>query len=249
MLKGTGPSAQDRETNVKRTLWNPLMMACLIAALPGPLLAKATRQDPQKTRADYIARVQQHTEASPATVVAGSLWVPGGALTNLATDYKASQLNDLVTIVVVQKTTAQATGNVNGQRDLNTSSGITGLAGHISTSGVTNILNAQSSTKLKGTGSTDASSTMQTNLTGQVIAVLANGNMVVEAERMVTINNQKEMMIVRGVLRPGDISPSNTALSTSLSNLEVELKGKGVVSDFTRPPNPLLRALLWIIGF
>ena len=123
------------------------------------------------------------------------------------------------------------------------------MAGHINASGLNNLLTAQSSTKLKGTGSTDASTTMNTNLAGQVIAVLPNGNLVVEAERMVTINNQKETMLVRGVLRPGDIGPDNTALSTALSNLEVELKGKGVVSDAIRPPNPLMRAILWVIGF
>ena len=47
---------------------------------------------------------------------------------------------------------------------------------------------------------------MNTNLAGQVIAVLPNGNLVVEAERMVAINNQKEIMLVRGVLRPGESS-------------------------------------------
>lgn len=204
--------------------------------------------DPQKTRADYVARMQQ-TSAPPAEVTLGSLWTANGALTNLQSDYKASRLNDLVTIVVVQRTTAQATGNVGTQRDFNTTSGISGLAGHISTSGLTNLLTAQSSSKLKGAGSTDASTTMNTNLAGQVIAILPNGNLVVEAERTVTINNQKETMLVRGVLRPGDIKPDNSALSTLLSNLEVELKGKGVVSDATRPPNPLIRALLWVIGF
>jgi flagellar L-ring protein precursor FlgH len=205
--------------------------------------------DPQKARADYVARMQQQTSPPLAEVTLGSLWTPNGAMTNLQSDYKASRLNDLVTIVVVQRTTAQATGNVGTQRDFNTTSGISGLAGHISTSGITNLLTAGSSTKLKGTGSTDASTTMNTNLAGQVIAVLPNGNLVVEAERMVAINNQKETMLVRGVLRPGDVAPNNTALSTALSNLEVELKGKGVVSDATRPPNPLVRALLWIIGF
>ncbi len=205
--------------------------------------------DPQKTRADYVIRMQQQTVSAPAEVTLGSLWTPNGALTNLQADYKASRLNDLVTIVVVQRTTAQATGNVGSQRDFNTTSGISGLAGHISTSGLTNLLTAQSSTKLKGAGSTDASTSMNTNLAGQVIAVLPNGNLVVEAERMVAINNQKETMLVRGVLRPGDVRPDNSALSTVLSNLEVELKGKGVVSDATRPPNPLMRAILWIIGF
>ena len=61
---------------------------------------------------------------------------PNGVMTNLQSDYKASRLNDLVTIVVVQRTTAQATGNVGTQRDFNTTSGISGLAGHISTSGM-----------------------------------------------------------------------------------------------------------------
>jgi len=205
--------------------------------------------DPQKSRADYVARMQQQSPPQAADVSLGSLWSPNGALTNLQADYKASRLNDLLTIVVVQRTTAQATGNVGTQRDFNTTSGISGLAGHISTSGITNLLTAQSSSKLKGAGSTDASTTMNTNLAGRVIAVLPNGNLIVEAERLVAINNQKETMLVRGVLRPGDVRPDNSALSTVLSNLEVELKGKGVVSDATRPPNPLVRALLWVIGF
>jgi flagellar L-ring protein FlgH len=230
-------------------------LAVIILAFSSPVFSRSllpkvkTSQDPQKARAEYVARMQQQTAPPPAGVPLGSLWVPNGAMTNLQADYKASRLNDLVTIVVVQRTTAQATGNVGSQRDFNTQSGISGIAGHISTSGITNLLTAQSSTKLKGAGSTDASTTMNTNLAGQVIAVLPNGNLVVEAQRAVAINNQKETMLVRGVLRPGDVGPDNTALSTALSSLEVELKGKGVVSDATRPPNPLMRAILWVIGF
>ncbi|MGH9538511.1 MAG: flagellar basal body L-ring protein FlgH [Terriglobales bacterium] len=234
-----------------RSAWPALAISIVsLLVLSGSASAKVkVTRDPQKARAEYIARIQQQTATPPVESTLGSLWVPGGAMTNLQSDYKASRLNDLVTIVVVQRTTAQATGNVSTQRDFNTTSGISGLAGHISTSGVTNLLTAQSSTKLKGTGSTDASTTMNTSLAGRVIAVLPNGDMVVEAERMVAINSQKETMVVRGVLRPGDVGPNNAALSTSLSNLEVELKGKGVVSDAIRSPNPLVRALLWIIGF
>jgi flagellar L-ring protein precursor FlgH len=90
---------------------------------------------------------------------------------------------------------------------------------------------------------------LSTSLAGQVIAVLPNGNLVVEAERKIVMNNQKETMVVRGVARPGDISSANSIASSSLMNLEVELKGKGVVSDATRSPNPLIRALLWAVSF
>ena len=143
---------------------------CLVS---GSVMSKVKiTRDPQKTRADYVARMQQQTSAPPAEVSLGSLWTSNGALTNLQADYKASRLNDLVTIVVVQRTTAQATGNVGTQRDFNTTSGISGLAGYIKPpSALSNLLTAQSSTKLKGAGSTDASTTMNTNLAGQVIAV------------------------------------------------------------------------------
>jgi flagellar L-ring protein precursor FlgH len=219
-------------------------------ALSASVLSKVkVTHDPQKARADYVARMQQQTVPPPAEMTLGSLWTSNGMMTNLQADYKASRLNDLVTIQVVQRTTAQASGNVGTQRDFNTTSGISGLAGLVNVSGLNNLLTAQSSTKLKGTGSTDASTTMNTSLAGQVIAVLPNGNLVVEAERLVTINNQKETMLVRGVLRPGDIGPDNSAPSTALSSLEVELKGKGVVSDAIRSPNPLIRAILWVIGF
>jgi len=79
--------------------------------------------------------------------------------------------------------------------------------------------------------------------------VRPNGNLVVEAGRQIFMNNQHENVIVRGMIRPGDIGPSNTVLSSSLSNLEIEMKGKGIISDGVRPPNPITRAILWLLNF
>ena len=56
-------------------------------------------------------------------------------------------------------------------------------------------------------------------------------------------------LIIRGIVRPGDISSANTVASSSLSNLEIEMKGKGIISDSVRPPNVLTRAILWLFGF
>ena len=119
-------------------------------------------------------------------------------------------------------TSAAQSGSTNQSRAFTTNSGITGLAGDIATKGVSNLFNAQSSTALKGSGQTASNTTFATSLTGQVIAVLANGNMVIEAERQIAMNNQHEDVIVRGVVRPGDVTPANTVASSSLSNLEIE---------------------------
>jgi flagellar L-ring protein precursor FlgH len=63
------------------------------------------------------------------------------------------------------------------------------------------------------------------------------------------MNNQHQTVIIHGVVRPGDITASNTVPSTAISNLEVELKGRGVISDGVAPPNRWVRLLLKLVGF
>lgn len=237
---------------IRSLLWRSVAILIDLMFLAGPpvLLAKAKppKQDSQQTRADYIARVEQQV-ALPSIATVGSLWLPDGALVDVNSDYKAHVVGDIVTLLVVEQTSAQSTGDVNSQRTFQTNSAITALPGKLKTGGVNPLFGANSSTALKGQGETDAGSNLNTTLSGHVIALLPNGNMVVEAERHLLINSQHETMLVRGVLRPGDIGPNNTAPSTALSNLEIELKGKGVVTDSISRPNPIMRTLLWLIGF
>jgi len=79
--------------------------------------------------------------------------------------------------------------------------------------------------------------------------VLPNGNLVVEAERQVSFNQEDQTIILRGVVRPGDILSNNSVPSTSLSDLELEVKGKGVVSDAVRQPNVFVRLLMKLLNF
>lgn len=90
---------------------------------------------------------------------------------------------------------------------------------------------------------------MTTTLAGRVVAVLASGNLVVEAERVINMNHEKQTIVLRGVVRRGDIGPNNTVASNTIGDLELEIKGKGVISDGVRPPHPLLRAILRILNF
>ncbi len=168
---------------------------------------------------------------------------------NLATDYKAHGLNDIVVIRIVEQTVAQATGSVAAQRTFTADSGISALAGQINTAGVDQLFSPHSESNLKGSGTANSQSQLQKNLAGRVVAMLPNGNMVIEAESKVSFNQQTQTVVLRGLIRPGDISSDNSVPSTSISDLEVELKGKGVVSDSTRQPNLFVRLLLKLVGF
>lgn len=227
-----------------------LSLALWTAAAGVPAYAsKKPKKTAGELREEYLAKIAGAYTAPIPERTAGSLWLPTAVLADSATDYKARHLNDTLTVLVAVQTTAAQSGSVNNSRDFSTNSAITGMLGGLSTSGTNPLFAASASNALKGSGQTASNTTFSTSLTGQVIAVLPNGNLVVEAHRQIDMNNQHEEVVVRGVTRPGDVSPINTVPSTSLSNLEIELKGKGIISDSTRPPNPITRAILWLFGF
>jgi flagellar L-ring protein FlgH len=197
----------------------------------------------------FLERVRG--EQTPTITSAGSLWPlnGGGSLTDLATDYKARRLNDVVIINIAEQTLAQASGDVTAQRAFSANSAVTGLAGQVNTNVVNPLYALNSSHNLKGTGAANSQSLLQTSVAGRVVALLPNGNLVVEAERQVSFNQQKLTIILRGLVRPGDIGTDDSVLSTSVSDLELELKGKGVVTDATRQPNLFTRLLMRILNW
>lgn len=214
-----------------------------------PCAVAKSKPDSQKLRSEYISRAQQETALPQLVPTLGSLYIPGGAFNDMGADYKARRVGDVVTLLVVQQTAAQSAGDVNTQRTFQANSAITGAPGPLSSAPANPLIGMQSSKQLKGQGETSANSTVTARIAAQVIALLPNGNMVVEAERRTLINSQRETLIVRGVLRPGDVGPNNVAPSSALANLEIELKGKGVISDSINRPNLLVRGLLWLLTF
>lgn len=220
---------------------------CILLLAARPAKAKRVRKAVD-LRAQYVARLEQLYVKPSETHTVGSLWTDQATMSDLSRDYKALRLNDTVTIVVAVQTTAAQSGTVDSERTFSTNSAITGLLGKSPTR--TNpLLSANSSSALKGQGSTASKTTLVTSLTGQVIAVLPNGNLIVEAQRSIFMNNQHEDLLVRGMIRPGDIGPANTVPSAALSDLEIEMKGKGIISDGVRSPNFLTRMILWLVNF
>ena len=229
----------------------PVGLALLLLAVePAPAREPKKSKGPTAASdlARYIERARRTATVEPPSV--GSLWTSEGRLADLATDYKARKVNDLIVIRIVEQVRAAADGSVQSQRKFDTRSGLSGLFGQPgATSGLRDLLTAGSDTKLDGAAQTQSNSRLQTNLAGQVVEVLPNGILVVQAVREVEMNNQRQWIVVRGLVRPGDVGPDNIVLSTAISNLEVELKGKGVISDGVRPPNLIVRLLLRILGF
>ncbi len=202
----------------------------------------------QQSLAEYVRQAEQGV-ANPAPTE-GSIWNPNGVFAQLPRDDKAYRLGDILTINIIEQTTAQATGTVKSARDFSASSSISDLFGQIGpTSGLQNIFSPNSSNALNGQAQTASSSSLATSLAATVVAVLPNNYMVVQAMRTVKVDNQLQQVILRGIVRPSDIGPDNSVPSTALADLNVQVNGKGVINDGTRPPNIVIRTILRIVGF
>ena len=197
--------------------------------------------------AEYLKTYLNANESKAAAP--GSLWSSDSVFSDLSADDKAKHLNDILTIRIAEQTLAESKADVTAGRKFQANSAITGLPGRIGTGGVDPLFAANSSNSLQGKGQASSQSQLRTSLAGRVVTVLPNGVLIVEAERRLRLNNETQTIVLRGMVRPSDVLADNSVLSTALSNLEIELKGKGVVSDATRPPNRIMRALLWLVGF
>jgi flagellar L-ring protein precursor FlgH len=226
-----------------------LIELAVLVWIPQPVLSKERQAPTQRDGlAEYIQRVSA-TAAPLATPTSGSLWNDSGRLANMVADYKASRIGDLVTINIAQNLSASSTGNVSTNRSFTANSGITALPGQLKTAGVANLFSPSSAQVLSGKAQATSQTSLSTTLTGRVVAVLPTGTLVIEAERQITMNNQHETVILRGLVRPGDLDSANTVLSNNVGDLEVEVKGKGIVSEGTRPPNPVVKWILRLVGF
>ncbi len=196
----------------------------------------------------YLARVRM--ESSNAQPSPGSLWTDNGRLTRMNTDVRAMRPNDLISVVVSENLAASTAGQVKNSRASNASSQVTSLFGLLKASNALQSIVGQTSNQgLNAQGQSATNSSLATVLGGQVIEVLSNGTLVIEAARQVEFSQQTQTIVLRGLVRPEDISQQNQVLSTAISSLELEVRGKGIINDYTRRQNALVRLLEKIIIF
>ncbi|OJV42083.1 MAG: flagellar biosynthesis protein FlgH [Acidobacteriales bacterium 59-55] len=165
-------------------------------------------------------------------------------------DVRAMRPHDLISVVVEENLAASTDGTVKNTRASNATSGISGLIGTLhAANALQNLITQNSAAGLNAQGTSATNSSLSTVFGGQVVAVLPNGILVIEAARQVEFSQQTQTIILRGLVRPEDISQQNQVLSTAISSLELEVTGKGIINDYTHRQNALVRLLQRILVF
>jgi flagellar L-ring protein precursor FlgH len=176
------------------------------------------------------------------SVRTGSLWREDGPLSELFINPKARRIGDVVTIRIVEASSASNKADTNTARKSSLSAGIDGF------------FNAEKrfpadqpffnpfsrvrgdlTSSFDGKGKTTRSGDLTAYITARIIGVLPNGNLTIAGTREVTVNNETQLISLMGIIRSRDISPENVILSTYISDAKIVYSGSGIVQDRQRP--------------
>ena len=153
-------------------------------------------------------------------------------------DLRARNVNDILTIRIVESSTATNTANTSTDRSGDVSVSAPALGG-LERGGAAlnfaNILQGASNINFAGQGSTTRSGQLEAFVSARVVEVLPNGDLVIEGKKEVTVNRERQILSLRGIVRSFDVAPTNVVMSTAIANMEVKFDGKGVVADANRP--------------
>ena len=182
--------------------------------------------------------IRQHLQATTPTSAASHGPAIGWA-SGLWTDHRAREVNDLLTVRVVEN----VVGTGSADSSLNKSSSLAaalpsffGLEGYLPGAlDPTNLVAGASASDFTGGGTTTRAGTLRAVVTARVAEVLPNGTLVLQGIREVEVNGDRQVMVLTGLVRPQDVGPNNVVLSPSIGQFRIRYFGTGLIKDTLKP--------------
>jgi len=163
---------------------------------------------------------------------------------SLFTERRAMRTGDLLTVIIDEN--AQANANSSTGTSTKTGFNIGNNRGRGSLKRIPEfIAGGDLGSHFDGTGTTQRRGSLEARVTVSIDQVLDNGNLVISGSRVITVNEEREIISVSGIVRPQDIGSDNTILSQNISNAEIKYSGSGSASAAQRP-GPIARFLNWL---
>ncbi|MFA6450631.1 MAG: flagellar basal body L-ring protein FlgH [bacterium] len=160
---------------------------------------------------------------------AGSLWNDNSE--SMYADKKALYVGDIVTIVVNENTSAtqKSKSSIKQNEKMDSSTG-TGFIGQF-----LQAFGIQAGDQYSADGNTSSGSTLATTISAEVMEVLPNGNLLIEARKSMVVNAETQTVVLSGVIRPNDVARNNQIGSSVIANLNLRYEGKGPIAKRQKP--------------
>ena len=170
-----------------------------------------------------------------------SLWRPGSR--HFLKDQRAAEVGDLVTVVIQIADSAEISNSTNRSRAASEDASLNNLLGyeqaldHLFPQEIDNIdlVDADSASNTTGQGAVNRDEEINLRVAAVVTQVLPNGNMVIAGRQEVRVNFELRQLQVAGVIRPEDITSTNTVGFDQIAEARIAYGGRGTISDVQAP--------------
>ena len=164
-------------------------------------------------------------------------------------DDRARHVGDIVLVKVVENASGNNKADTKANKQTSNNLGVSSFFGNTAVKplpllpsmglkgavGSTPILETTSASDLNATGETKRGAEMIASVGARVVSLLPGGIMEVEGARQLRINEENQILVVKGLIRGRDIGPDNSVTSDRLANATIEYYGEGVLADKQRP--------------
>lgn len=172
-------------------------------------------------------------------LAADSLWKDATSR-SMTADKKAHCVGDILTILIQENNGATRQNNTTTSKKASVNAAIASLlysptaSGLLTKKGTLPALNYTSDQEFNGGGSINNNETITAQMAVRVVDVLPNGNMVIEGTLRTAFSGEKQDAVVRGTVRPDDISANNTLFSYNIADATLQFISKGTITDSQR---------------
>ena len=149
---------------------------------------------------------------------------------DLFADKKAQRLNDIVIVNVIEQTASSYQAGTTTSRETQLEGSGNTVPGDVEHS-----IDLHASHDYEGSGTTQRGGSFVTQIVCVVKDVYPNGNLFIEGNRRVWLNNEDQTLLLRGIVNPDDIEYNNQISSTYVANLAISYEGKGLIGNKQRP--------------
>ncbi len=183
---------------------------------------------------------------TPSRHEANSLWRTGARA--FFKDQRAARVGDIVTVNIAISDNAQIGNTTTRARTTAENAGLNNflgfedklqalLHGNSTTAQLDAgaLVGADATSSYNGTGTVNRSEAINMTVAAIVTDVLPNGNMVIQGRQEVRVNFEKRELLFAGIVRPEDISSSNTIAHTQIAEARTSYGGKGQITDVQQP--------------
>jgi flagellar L-ring protein FlgH len=214
-------------------IFRTTILCCIICM---PVIGCEMLQQSRIKDEPFIIDNTYRTAKTGYTAHPGTIWKGASTSNTLFLDQRAGFVGDILTIKIVEVSTASEKASTDTGKSSDVQAGISNLLGletnnFPSSIDPSKMIGAATKNNFSGSGETTRTGSLSATITARIVDVLPNGNLAVEGKRELYVNNEKKEILVQGIVRSKDIAYDNSILSTQIADAKIIYTGIGVVGE------------------